>query len=248
MPRKNILLRRERSVTELALKRVLICEDEDAIRDFILINLKRAEYEVLDADCGEKALEIFRRENGNFSVVILDIMMPGINGIEVCKSIRAQDPRIGIIMLTAKSQETDKIEGLSSGADDYITKPFSPSELVARVDAIYRRICSYESQSNTKIVKSGPFSLDLQSRSVYKNGEMIELTQIEYGLMEYFITNPGIALDRNTILRKIWNDEYFSDDKIVDVNVRRLRMKIEDDPSSPSYIQTVWGYGYKWTA
>lgn len=232
----------------MAIKRILVCEDEDAIRDFIVINLKRSGYDVTDADCGEKALEIFKRENGNFSAAILDIMMPGISGIEVCRSLRASDPHIGIIMLTAKSQETDKIEGLSSGADDYITKPFSPSELVARVDAIYRRICSYEGQEKKQTLKSGPFMLDLQSRSVYKNGEIMELTQIEYGLMEYFITNPGMALDRNTILKKVWHDEYFSDDKIVDVNVRRLRMKIEDDPSSPLFIQTVWGYGYKWNA
>ena len=150
-------------------------------------------------------------------------------------------------MLTAKSQETDKIEGLTSGADDYITKPFSPSELVARVDAMYRRINSYEQSGGGKVVKAGPFTLDVQSRSVKKNGSPIDLTQIEYGFLEYFIQNSGIALDRNTILRKVWHDEFFSDDKIVDVNVRRLRMKIEDDPSSPAYIQTVWGYGYKWT-
>lgn len=226
-------------------KKVLVCEDEDAIRDFVIINLKSAGYEVTGVDCGEKALEEFSK--GNFSAAILDIMMPGISGVEVCRKIRENDGKIGIIMLTAKSQETDKIEGLTSGADDYITKPFSPSELVARVDAMYRRISSYEQSSDGKILKAGPFALDIQSRSVKKNGTPIELTQIEYGLLEYFIQNSGIALDRNTILRKVWHDEFFSDDKIVDVNVRRLRMKIEDDPSSPAFIQTVWGYGYKWT-
>ncbi len=235
----------KKAVMNLAVKRVLVCEDEDAIRDFIVLNLKRAEYEVYDANCGEKALELFDKES--FSVVILDIMMPGISGIDVCRQLREKDKHIGIIMLTAKSQETDKIEGLSSGADDYITKPFSPSELVARVDAIYRRICSYDGSDKKKVIKSGPFVLDPQSRSITKNGVGIELTQIEYGLIEYFIANTGVALDRNTILKKIWQDEFFSDDKIVDVNVRRLRMKIEDNPSSPSYIQTVWGYGYKWT-
>lgn len=226
-------------------KKVLVCEDEDAIRDFVIINLKRAGYEVTGVNCGESALEEFAK--GGFSAAILDIMMPGISGIDVCRKIRESDGKIGIIMLTAKSQETDKVEGLTSGADDYITKPFSPSELVARVDAVYRRISSYEQSGNSKVLTAGPFALDVQSRSVKKDGVSIDLTQIEYGLLEYFIQNAGIALDRNTILRKVWHDEFFSDDKIVDVNVRRLRMKIEDDPSTPKYIQTVWGYGYKWT-
>lgn len=226
-------------------KKVLVCEDEDAIRDFVILNLTSAGYEVTGVGCGEDALEEFSK--GGFSAAILDIMMPGISGIEVCRKIRESDNKIGIIMLTAKSQENDKVEGPTSGADDYITKPFSPSELVARVDAMYRRISSYEQSGGGKVLKAGPFTLDVQSRSVKKNGVPIELTQIEYGLLEYFIQNSGIALDRTTILKKVWHDEFFSDDKIVDVNVRRLRMKIEDDPSTPAFIQTVWGYGYKWT-
>ena len=230
----------------MATKRVLVCEDEDAIRDFVVLNLKRAGYDVVDVNCGEDALAEFESGSGDFSVAILDIMMPGINGIEVCRTIREQDSRIGIIMLTAKSQETDKIEGLTSGADDYITKPFSPSELVARVDAVYRRIGGSQPDQSRSVIRSGPFFLDCRSRTVQKNGQDIELTQMEFNLLEYFIQNSGIALDRNTILRKIWSSEFFSDDKVVDVNVRRLRMKVEDDPSSPSFIQTVWGYGYKW--
>lgn len=228
-------------------KNILVCEDEDAIRDFVVLNLKRAGYEVTDVNCGEDAVKEFNMSGGRFSVVILDIMMPGISGIEVCRTIREKDSRIGIIMLTAKSQEIDKVEGLTSGADDYITKPFSPVELVARVDAVFRRISgSYQVGGSKKNLSSGPFVLDVQSRTVTKNGQPIELTQIEYGLMEYFISNEGVALDRNSILKKVWQDEFNIDDKIVDVNVRRLRMKIEDDPSSPSYIQTVWGYGYRW--
>lgn len=228
-------------------KNILVCEDEDAIRDFVVINLQRAGYQVTDVNCGEDALEKFNNSFGYFSVIILDIMMPGISGLEVCKAIREKDSRIGIIMLTAKSQEIDKVQGLTSGADDYITKPFSPLELVARVDAVFRRIStSGDTGESKQYIKSGPFVLDTQSRSVTKNGRNIDLTQIEYGLMELFITNEGIAFDRNSILKKVWQDEFFSDDKIVDVNVRRLRMKIEDDPSKPSYIQTVWGYGYKW--
>ncbi|MCM1299711.1 MAG: response regulator transcription factor [Firmicutes bacterium] len=227
-------------------KHILVCEDEDAIREFVVLNLQRAGYSVTDAGCGEDALQRFKEQGEKFSVVILDIMMPGIDGIETCKQIRQRDPNVGIIMLTAKSQETDKVEGLVSGADDYITKPFSPSELVARVEALCRRIHSHENREKRSVIVSGPFEVDTQSRTVSKNGAMIELTQIEYGLMEYFVSNAGIALDRTTILKKVWQDEYFSDDKIVDVNVRRLRMKIEDDPSSPAHIQTVWGYGYKW--
>ena len=228
-------------------KHILVCEDEDAIREFVVLNLQRAGYSVTDVSCGEEALQKFGEQGGRFSAVILDIMMPGIDGIETCKQIRLQNSKVGIIMLTAKSQENDKIEGFVSGADDYITKPFSPSELVARVEALCRRVHSQENEEKKSVIVSGPFRVDTQSRTVSKNGEMIDLTQIEYGLMEYFVSNAGIALDRTTILKKVWQDEYFSDDKIVDVNVRRLRMKIEDDPSSPAHIQTVWGYGYKWT-
>lgn len=227
-------------------KHILVCEDEDAIREFVVLNLKRVGYAVTDVNCGEDAIEKFKEQGGRYSAVILDIMMPGIDGIEVCKQIRQWDSKVGIIMLTAKSQENDKVEGLVSGADDYITKPFSPSELVARVEALCRRVHSQENDGKKSVIVSGPFTVDTQSRTVSKNGVMIELTQIEYGLMEYFVSNSGIALDRTTILKKVWQDEYFSDDKIVDVNVRRLRMKVEDDPSSPSHIQTVWGYGYKW--
>ncbi len=227
-------------------KKVLVCEDEDAIREFVVLNLERAGYEVVDANCGEEALKAFDGGNGGFSVVILDIMMPGIDGLQVCRTIRESDSSVGIIMLTAKSQESDKVEGLTGGADDYITKPFSISELVARVDAVYRRIGNSDPEKK-RIIRSGPFALDTQSRTITKNGVYIELTQMEYNMMEYFIKNAGIALDRNSILRKIWSDEYFGDVKIVDVNIRRLRMKIEDDPSVPYYIQTVWGYGYKWT-
>lgn len=234
----------------MAEKRILVCEDEDAIRDFVVINLKRAGYDVVDVNCGEKALEEFEKCGGNFDVALLDIMMPGIDGIQVCKALRDSSPAIGIIMLSAKSQEMDKVTGLMSGADDYITKPFSPSELVARVDAIYRRVSvlpkgNAGAQEEDKIV-SGPFLIDCKSRTITKNGEPIELTQVEYHILEYFMQNAETALDRKTILHKIWGENYFGDDKIVDVNIRRLRMKIEDDPSNPKFIQTIWGYGYKW--
>lgn len=231
------------------MKRILVCEDEDVIRDFVVINLKRAGYNVTDVDCGEKALEVFKAEGGNFDVVLLDIMMPGIDGFTVCKRLREMSSTIGIIMLSAKTQEMDKVSGLMLGADDYITKPFSPSELTARVDAIHRRVTMSATveESKTDIV-SGPFVLNQKSRTITKNGELIDLTQVEYQIMEYFMKNQDTALDRKNILTHIWGDSYFGEDKIVDVNIRRLRMKIEEQPSNPKYIITIWGFGYKWNA
>lgn len=229
------------------MRRVLVCEDEDSIREFIVINLKRAGYDVTDVNCGEDALHEFAQENGNFDVVILDIMMPGIDGFQVCKKIREKSDTVGIIMLSAKSQEMDKVNGLMLGADDYITKPFSPSELTARVDAIHRRVCmAGKKKEPTPIIESGPFSLNLKSRTVTKNGKLLDLTQVEYQILEYFMKNKNVALDRERILKHIWGENYYGDDKIVDVNIRRIRIKIEDYPSSPQYIQTIWGYGYKW--
>ncbi len=231
------------------MKRILFCEDEDAIRDFVVINLERSGYSVEAACSGEEALSLFEEQHGRFDVAILDIMMPGIDGFEVCKKLREKSDTIGIIMLTAKTQEMDKVRGLMLGADDYIAKPFSPSELVARVDAVYRRV-SMANRSHTapEEIRSGPFVLSPQSRMLTKNGELIDLTQVEYQIMEYFLNNQNVALERSAILNQIWGENYYGDVKIVDVNIRRLRMKIEDEPSSPKYIMTIWGYGYKWNA
>ena len=229
------------------MKRILVCEDEEAIRDFVVINLRRAGYDVVDVACGEDAVEVYNKQGGNFDVALLDIMMPGMDGFSLCRWIREQSSEIGIIMLSAKSQEMDKVNCLMIGADDYVTKPFSPSELVARVDAIYRRVnVSHTHRESGKMIMSAPFALDCQSRTVSKNGEMIELTQVEYHILEYLLKNRGTALDRKTILNHVWGDAYYGDDKVVDVNIRRLRMKIEEDPSNPKYIITIWGYGYKW--
>ena len=229
------------------MKRILVCEDEDAIRDFVVINLKRAGYDVYDVNCGEEALRVFDEENGNFDIVLLDIMMPGIDGFTVCKKLREKSSTPGIIMLTAKAQEMDKVNGLMIGADDYITKPFSPSELTARVDAIYRRVCmSFIKDDKSMRLESGPFVLYINSRTVTKNGVSIDLTQVEYQILEYFMNNKNTALDRSSILNHIWGESYYGDDKIVDVNIRRIRLKIEDEPSNPQYIMTIWGYGYKW--
>ena len=229
------------------MKKILVCEDEDVIRDFVVINLQRSGYTVVDVSSGEDALRVFEEQNGDFDIALLDIMLPGIDGFTVCKKLRALSPELGIIMLTAKTQEMDKVGGLMMGADEYMTKPFSPSELVARIDAIYRRV-NMAAEKQTKNIESGPFLLNLKSRALFKNGQPIELTQVEYQIMEMFLKNQNVALDRASILTGIWGENYYGDIKIVDVNIRRLRMKVEDEPSNPKYILTVWGYGYKWNA
>ena len=233
------------------MKKILVCEEEDAIRDFVVINLTRAGYEVTEATNGEEALQKYDEFNGDFDVAILDIMMPGIDGLQVCKELRNMNSGIGIIMLSARTQEMDKVTGLMLGADDYITKPFSPSELTARVDSLYRRVVMSEANSENNFkeeLKSGIFTLNLRNRSLTKNGTIIELTQVEFQIMEYFFSKPGTALDRTDILNHVWGEQYVGEEKIVDVNIRRLRMKVEDEPSNPKYIVTVWGLGYKWDA
>ena len=227
------------------MKKLLVCEDEDAIREFEVLTLRRSGYEVVDTACGEDAIEAFNKAPNDFSVVLLDIMMPGIDGLTVCKKIREKNSRVGIIMLSAKTQEMDKVKGLMLGADDYGTKPFSPSELAARVDAICRRI-SVGSEMQSDVLTSGPFVLNMDGHTFTKNGKPIDLTQVEFQLMELFMRNAETAMERKQILVRIWGESYTGDDKIVDVNIRRLRMKIEDEPSSPAHLQTVWGFGYKW--
>lgn len=233
------------------MKRILVVEDEDAIREFVVINLQRAGYDVVEANNGEAALRKYEENHGEFDVAILDIMMPGIDGLTVCKELRKKSGNLGIIMLTAKTQEMDKVTGLMLGADDYVTKPFSPSELVARVDSLYRRVAIAEMREENNFqeeLTSGDFVLNLRNRALKKKGRMIELTQVEFQIMEYFFSNPGVALDRTNILTHVWGEAYYGEEKIVDVNIRRLRMKIEDEPSNPKHIVTVWGLGYKWEA
>ena len=227
------------------MKKVLVLEDEASIRGFIVINLRRAGYDVIEAESGEEALERLR-ENPDARVALLDIMLPGIDGFEVCRRIRATNTRIGIIMLTARSQEMDKVTGLMTGADDYVTKPFSPAELTARVDALVRRSGGEEPPQATGELSQPPFLLNTRNRTLEKNGQRIKLTQVEYSIMRVFMENPGKALAREEILDMVWGRDYFGELKIVDVNIRRLRLKIEDNVQNPAYITTVWGYGYKW--
>ena len=233
------------------MKKVLIAEDEASIREFIVINLKRSGYDVVEAENGEEAINKYEEENGNIDVAVLDIMMPLKDGLEVCKYLRAKSSKIGIIMLTAKTQEMDKVTGLLVGADDYVTKPFSPSELMARVDAVYRRVSIMNENekaavANPDLTTVGDFSLDYRDRILYKNGSPIELTQIEFQLLDYLFKNPDVTLSRSDILNKVWGDGYGVDAKVVDVNIHRLRNKVEDEPTQPKHLITIWGRGYKW--
>ena len=230
------------------MKKILILEDEEAIRAFVVLNMKRAGYETIEAASGEEALELFDK-HPDIDIAVLDVMLPGIDGLEVCKTIRASNQKIGIIMLTAKAQENDKVAGLMNGADDYVAKPFSPLELIVRVDSLYRRVQMMKGivvESNDEL-KSGPFILNIKSRKLTKGEKRIEVTQVEFQLMKHFLENTGKAFSREEIFHTVWGDQFTGDrHKIVDVNIRRLRLKIEDDPSKPVYIQTVWGYGYRW--
>ena len=226
------------------MRKVLVLEDEENIRSFVVINLKRAGYETIEAGTGEEALALIKEDPG-IKVALLDIMLPGIDGFEVCRRIRATNSKIGIIMLTARSQEMDKVTGLMTGADDYVTKPFSPAELTARIDALYRRTGGGD-PIDTGEISQPPFLLNTRNRTLEKNGQRVKLTQVEYSIMKLFMDNPGKALSRDEILDTVWGRDSFGELKTVDVNIRRLRIKIEDDPTNPTYITTVWGYGYKW--
>ena len=226
------------------MKKVLVLEDESSIRSFVVINLRRSGYEPIEASCGAEAFEQLKN-HPDIKVALLDVMLPDTDGFEVCRNIRASGSKMGIIMLTARTQEMDKVTGLMTGADDYVTKPFSPAELTARIDALYRRVGGDEEEESGEIIR-GIFRLNTRNRSLEKSGERIRLTQVEYSIMKLFMDNPGKALSREEILTAVWGKDYVGELKIVDVNIRRLRIKVEDDPTNPSYITTVWGYGYKW--
>ena len=220
--------------------KILVLEDEASIRSFILVNLKRYNFDIVEAASGEEALEKIDET--------VDIALLGISGFEVCKRVREKYPSMGIIMLTAKGQEENKIEGLELGADDYIVKPFSPKELLARINALVRRLHvsdKHENMQSNQIV-SGKFVILQDERKLLKDGKEIELTPIEFTLVKYFMENANKAVHRDEILNNVWGYNYVGDFKIVDVNIRRIRQKIEDDPSNPKYIEKVWGYGYRW--
>lgn len=224
-------------------EKILVLEDEIGIRSFVSINLKREGYEIIEAGSGSEAIEQLSN-HPDISIALLDVMLPDMSGIDICKFIRQQFDQIGIIMLTAKGQEEDKLEGFISGADDYIVKPFSIKELLVRVSALIRRVKKDENKFKSNEIISDPFILNIDKRKLYKNGLEIELTPTEFSIVKYLMVNAKKSLSRDQILNEVWGSNYLYDFKIVDVNIRRIRNKIEDDPSKPKYIQTVWGYGY----
>lgn len=226
------------------MNKILLVEDEKAIRSFTKINLEQAGFKVLEAETGEMGVEVARKENPD--VVVLDIMLPGISGYDVCNILRSEMPDIGIIMLTAKTQEVDKILGLESGTDDYMIKPFNPQELVLRTKSLLRRMGKDNNDKDSNIIEDSPFVLDSYSRTFTKDNEAIDLTPTELSIVKIFMENPGKAFSRDEIMDLSWGKEFDGDSKIVDVNIRRIRAKIEDDASNPKYIKTVWGVGYRW--
>lgn len=223
------------------MKKILIIEDEESIRGFLKINLKRNGYEVIEADNGELGVKLALKEKP--AIIILDVMLPGIDGFKVCKVIRNEDEKVGIIMLTAKSQDLDKIMGLEYGADDYIIKPFNPMELLLRIKALLRRISDYEEK---KGIIQGKFKLDIYAKRIFKNNKEIDLTPKEYSIIKLFIENPNKAFSRDELMDLVWGEDYIGDPKIVDVNIRRLRSKIECSSLNEKFIETIWGFGYRW--
>ncbi|HDR6218191.1 response regulator transcription factor [Bacillus cereus group sp. Bce041] len=224
------------------MSKILVLEDELTIRSFIVLNLKRAGFYVIEATTGEEALQILSEQT--VDIALLDVMLPGIDGLEVCKAIRKENKKMGIIMLTARVQDEDKVQGLGIGADDYIAKPFSPVVLTARIQSLLRRIEVHEEKTN--IVTSGPFSLNIIEERLYKDGQLVDLTPTEYMILQYLMNQASKPVSRDEILNMIWGTNYVGETKVVDVNMRRLRQKIEWNPSEPEFILTVWGKGYVW--
>lgn len=223
--------------------KILLVEDEDAIRKFIKINLEREGYEVYEAGTGEEGIEIADSED--IKIVVLDVMLPGIDGFKVCETLRKKYKDLGIIMLTAKAEDYDKIMGLQYGTDDYMTKPFNPTELTLRIKSLERRVIP-EEDDKKNIIESDIFKMDTYSRKFYKSGQELDLTPTEFLIMKTFLENKGRAITREELLNKVWGEEFIGDSKIVDVNIRRLRSKIEGNSADPKYIETVWGLGYRW--
>ncbi|MDF2668813.1 MAG: two component transcriptional regulator, winged helix family [Paenibacillus sp.] len=226
--------------------KVLILEDEDSIRSFVVVNLKRSGYQVIEADNGDDALQLLR-EDLTIDIALLDVMVPGIDGFEVCRLVREFNEKIGILFLTAKVQEQDKVMGLSLGADDHMGKPFSPAELMARVQSLMRRVRLVKAGSNHgDSIVSGPFELHPKTNQLFKRDERIELTPTEFALIRLLMERRKVPVSRDQLLDEIWGVNYVGDPKIVDVNIRRVRQKIEEDPSNPEYVEAIWGYGYMW--
>jgi len=226
-------------------RRILVLEDEKSIRSFIKIKLRGSGYEVIEAESGQEAID---RMDNRVDIALLDVMLPDIDGFEVCSILREKYDQLGIIMITAKGMEDDKVTGLRKGADDYIVKPFSPKELIARIQSLLRRldIGSTNKYKNNRVT-IGPFALDMDKKTLKKYETYISLTPTEYAIISFLIHHKNRVISRDELLDQVWGVDYFGDIKTVDVNVRRIRQKIEEDPSQPLFLKTVWGHGYIWS-
>ena len=230
------------------MRKVLVLEDEENIRSFVVINLKRAGYETIEAGTGEEALAALKA-NPSIKVALLDIMLPGIDGFEVCRRIRAMDNKIGIIMLTARTQEMDKVTGLMTGADDYVTKPFNPIEVMARVKSQLRRFLQLGGGTvRSNVLHIGGIELDDDAKTVKLDGEAVNLTPKEYDILRFLMQNPGKVFSPSEIYRRVWDDLPLNADNALAVHIRHIREKIEYNPAEPRYLKVVWGMGYKMEA
>lgn len=225
--------------------RVLVVEDEPNLREPLVYLLEKEGYEVSEAEDGNKAISEFR--SSNIDLILLDLMLPGISGNEVCRIIRSES-QVPIIMITAKDTEIDKVVGLEIGADDYVTKPYSTRELLARMKAVLRRGAEPNTAIDSGILKAGPVVMDLDRHTVTVNGEQIQMPLKEFELLELLIENVNRVLTRGQIIDRVWGSNYFGDTKTLDVHVKRVRSKIEEDPSRPKHLLTVRGLGYKYEA
>ncbi|TYP54927.1 response regulator transcription factor [Thermosediminibacter litoriperuensis] len=227
----------------MAKEKILVVDDEPNILELVKFNLENSGFKVITAADGQQALDLVQEEQPD--LVILDIMLPGIDGMEVCRILRRQRTTrdIPVILLTAKTEEIDKVLGLEMGADDYITKPFSPRELAARVKAVLRRTDKVE--RSEKIIKAGPVTIDVERHEVFVNGERKDFTPKEFELLRLLASNPGKVFSREYLLENIWGYDYLGDTRTVDVHIRHLRQKIERNSEAPQFIETVRGIGYK---
>jgi len=226
-------------------KKILVVDDEPAIVELIVFNLEKAGYEVMTAEDGLAACQKAQREVPD--LIVLDIMLPGMDGLEVCRQILAdtKTARIPILFLTARREEIDRIVGLEMGGDDYVTKPFSPRELVARIKAILRRSERDSERPEDDRLLAGELAINLQKHEVIVRGNMVELTAKEFDLLHYLASHPGQVFSRESLLEQLWDYNYFGDARTVDVHIRHIREKIEADPAKPEFIVTVRGVGYK---
>jgi len=221
--------------------KILLVEDEASFSEALSYVLGKEGFEVVLADTGDGAIAAF--DKGGADLVLLDLMLPGLSGTEVCRQLRSRSA-VPIIMLTAKDTEVDKVVGLELGADDYVTKPYSKAELVARIRAVLRRQ-SDNTESDQSVITAGPVRIDIERHQVNINDDLISLPLKEFELLEFLVRNSGRVLTRAQLIDRVWGSDYFGDTKTLDVHVKRLRAKIETDPANPVYIQTIRGLGYK---